>query len=220
MQPKFSAVQSAYNTEKLSMTNTQNVTELQPRMTREQLIDAARTAAKYLPVASAQLMTELANRLDYTSVALCEAMSQRKSLAAENGQMLRLLTDISENHNEYVNQDEYLYAGVPMDYVSEINAYVSRDVEAENPFKETDAFLAEVRAQAHREGAHFVANRMLAAWEAGFIDDTAKNAADIARMILTSTEFMADAPEGDFDRSFADGVLEDIAAQLRKGAAL
>jgi hypothetical protein len=129
------------------MTNTQNVTELQPRMTREQLIDAARTAAKYLPVASAQLMTELANRLDYTSVALCEAMSQCKSLAAENGQMLRLLTDISENHNEYVNQDEYLYAGVPMDYVSEINAYVSRDVEAENPFKETDAFLAEVRAQ-------------------------------------------------------------------------
>ncbi|RTP93907.1 hypothetical protein EKN35_05365, partial [Enterobacter asburiae] len=73
----------------------------------------------------------------------------------------------------------------------------------------TDAFLAEVRGQAHKEGAHFVANRMLAAWEAGFIDDTAKNAADIARMILISTEFMADAPEGDFDRSFADGVLED-----------
>lgn len=81
----------------------------------------------------------------------------------------------------------------------------------------TDAFLAEVRAKAHKEGAYFVANRMLAAWDAGFIDDTAKNAADIARMILTSTEFMADAPESDFDRSFADGVLEGIAAQLRKG---
>ncbi|MFV2320001.1 hypothetical protein ACNISR_20575, partial [Escherichia coli] len=67
------------------------------------------------------------------------------------------------------------------------------------------------------QGAYFVANRMLAAWEAGFIDDTAKNAADIARMILTSTEFMANAPEGDFDRSFSDGVLEDIAEQLRKG---
>ena len=81
----------------------------------------------------------------------------------------------------------------------------------------TDSFLAEVRAQAHKAGAYFVANRMLAAWEAGFIEDTAKNAADITRMILTSTEFMANAPEGDFDRSFADGVLEDIAAQLRKG---
>lgn len=84
----------------------------------------------------------------------------------------------------------------------------------------TDAFLAEVKTEARKDGAYFVANRMLAAWEAGFIDDTAKNAADIARMILTPTEFMADAPEGDFDRSFADGVLEDIAAQLRKGAAL
>ena len=81
----------------------------------------------------------------------------------------------------------------------------------------TDAILAEVRAQAHKEGAHFVANRMLAAWEAGFIEDTAKNAADIARMILTSTEFMDNAPEGDFNRSFSDGVLEDIADQLRKG---
>ncbi|MCV6016819.1 hypothetical protein [Escherichia coli] len=81
----------------------------------------------------------------------------------------------------------------------------------------TDAFLAEVKTEARKDGAYFVANRMLAAWEAGFIDDTAKNAADIARMILTSTEFMANAPEGDFYRSFSDGVLEDIAAQLRKG---
>ncbi|MDS0063383.1 hypothetical protein [Enterobacter cloacae] len=83
----------------------------------------------------------------------------------------------------------------------------------------TEAFLAEVQSKAREEGAYFVANRMLAAWDAGFIDDTARNAADIARMILTSTEFMADAPEGDFDRSFADGVLEDIAAQLRQEAA-
>lgn len=81
----------------------------------------------------------------------------------------------------------------------------------------TDTFLDEVKTEARKEGAYFVANRMLAAWEAGFIDDTAKNAADIARMILTSTEFMANALEGDFDRSFSDGVLEDIAEQLRKG---
>jgi hypothetical protein len=53
-------------------------------MTREQLIDAARTAAKFLPVASAQLMNELANRLDITSVALCESMQQRSALAIEN----------------------------------------------------------------------------------------------------------------------------------------
>ncbi|HBY6914500.1 TPA: ead/Ea22-like family protein [Klebsiella pneumoniae] len=82
----------------------------------------------------------------------------------------------------------------------------------------TDRIVAGIKADGRVEGAHFVANRMLAAWDAGFIEDTAKNAADIARMILTSTEFMANAPEGDFDRSFADGILEDIAQQLREGA--
>ncbi|HDT2979809.1 ead/Ea22-like family protein [Klebsiella aerogenes] len=82
----------------------------------------------------------------------------------------------------------------------------------------TDRIVAGIKADGRVEGAHFVANRMLAAWDAGFIEDSAKNAADIARMILTSTEFMADAPEGDFDRSFADGILEDIAKQLHEGA--
>lgn len=90
-------------------------------------------------------------------------------------------------------------------------------IRAETPA--TDAFIAEQRAQARKEGAHFAANRMLAAWDAGFIDDTAKNAADIARMILSSTEFMADAPEGDFDRAFADSVLVEIASELRQGGA-
>ncbi|EOY4340741.1 hypothetical protein ACP5YT_002421 [Cronobacter malonaticus] len=98
--------------------------------------------------------------------------------------------------------------------------FLTRD-EAEKAIREetpsTDAFLHELKAQARKDGAHFVANRMLAAWDAGFIEDTAKNAADIARMILTSTEFMADAPEGDFERAFADGVLADITVQLREG---
>lgn len=66
------------------MTNTQNVTELQPRMTREQLIDAARKTAPLLPASYGWMVNELANRLDYTSVALCEAMTQRKELAEQN----------------------------------------------------------------------------------------------------------------------------------------
>lgn len=66
------------------MTNTQNVTELQPRMTREQLVDAARKAAPMLPPAYRGLITEIAIRLDVTSVALCEAMAQRRALAEQN----------------------------------------------------------------------------------------------------------------------------------------
>lgn len=192
------------------MPTTHNVTELQPRMTREQLIDAARTAAKYLPVASAQLMNEIATRLDYTSVALCEAMEQRKSLAIENTVLREDVTNWAKECDRIV--ERYTKTRSNMHLLE-----AQRELRDLTPT--TDSFLAEVQSKAREEGAYFVANRMLAAWDAEFIDDTASNAADIARMILTSTEFMADAPEGDFDRSFADGVLKDIAAQLRKGAA-
>lgn len=133
-------------------------------------------------------------------------------LAAENAHMQQVIGDVQTLYYESDGIVGYHLNGDIAKWDD-----VMPDLWAETPA--TDAFLAEVRAQAHKEGAHFVANRMLAAWDAGFIDDTAKNAADIARMILASTEFMADAPEGDFDRSFADGVLEDIATQLRKGDA-
>ncbi|HGT9028325.1 TPA: hypothetical protein ACM4IT_003139 [Escherichia coli] len=125
------------------------------------------------------------------------------ALAAENAGL-----------NKFIAQSCYVFDG-EQDEISD--AYICATDGGMPQTPATDAFLAEVKTEARKEGAYFVANRMLAAWEAGFIDDTAKNAADIARMILTSTEFMANAPEGDFDRSFSDGVLEDIAEQLRKG---
>ncbi|MBM7150171.1 hypothetical protein JTY86_15850 [Klebsiella variicola] len=69
-------------------------------------------------------------------------------LAAENMAMIRLLTDISDNHVEYVSEGEgTMFAGVPLDYVSEINMYVSRDVNAENPFPATDRIVAEAEAR-------------------------------------------------------------------------
>ncbi|HBV4903626.1 TPA: hypothetical protein MDZ65_001775 [Klebsiella pneumoniae] len=70
-----------------------------------------------------------------------------KQLAAENLTMNRLLTDISDNHVEYFSEGEgYMFAGVPLDYVSEINMYVSRDVNAENPFPATDRIVAGIKA--------------------------------------------------------------------------
>lgn len=129
--------------------------------------------------------------------------SKCRELAAENAAL-----------NKFITQSCYVFDGEQHEIS---DAYICATDGGMPETPSSDAFLNDVRAKSHKEGAHFVANRMLAAWDAGFIDDTAKNAADIARMILTSTEFMADSPEGDFDRSFADGVLEDIAAQLRKG---
>lgn len=137
---------------------------------------------------------------------LSELKARCAALAAENAGL-----------NKFIVQSCYVFDGEQGELS---DAYICA-IDGRMPQTQvTDAFWDEVKTEARKEGAYFVANRMLAAWDAGFIDDTAKNAADIARMILTSTEFMANAPEGDFDRSFSDGVLEDIAAQLRKGVAL
>ncbi|EPY4202357.1 TPA: hypothetical protein ACN7NJ_001199 [Klebsiella pneumoniae] len=86
-------------------------------------------------------------------MALAKAYQQ---LAAENMSMIRLLTDISDNHVEYFSEGEgTMFAGVPLDYVSEINMYVSRDVNAENPFPATDRIVAGIKADGVEE---FVSN--------------------------------------------------------------
>ena len=132
-----------------------------------------------------------------------------KQLAAEN----KRLTDVAQG-GAFVMQKALMKYEFGVGMTMQAADFI-RD--AREKHSATDRIVAGIKADGRVEGAHFVANRMLAAWDAGFIEDSAKNAADIARMILTSTEFMADAPEGDFDRSFADGILEDIAKQLREG---
>lgn len=75
-------------------------------------------------------------------------------LAAENMSMIRLLSDISDNHVEYFSEGEgTMFAGVPLDYVSEINMYVSRDVNAENPVPATDRIYAGIKADGVEEMA-------------------------------------------------------------------
>ena len=155
---------------------------------------------------------------------LSELKARCAALAAENAMLKQrtqqLIDIISNTDNDYCMcgsaMKDHVHGGCGYP-TGMFDYYYNQWLESDNKTPATDAFLAEVKTEARKEGAYFVANRMLAAWEAGFIEDTAKNAADIARMILTSTEFMANAPEGDFDRSFSDGVLEDIAEQLRKG---
>lgn len=147
----------------------------------------------------AKMVTELASALDVQS-------ARSDALAGENVVLKSVIGECQR----------YFIAGIRNAIRPTNEGYLHMrcdTVADETPA--TDAWVNEQRAAARKEGAYFVANRMLAAWDAGFIDDTAKNAADIARMILTSTEFMSDAPEGDFNRSFADSVLGEIAAQLR-----
>lgn len=84
-------------------------------------------------------------------------------------------------------------------------------VEPETPA--TDAALREIRAQARAEGIHFAANRLLAAWESGFIDDTPAAAHDISGAILSAVEFLPNAVEAEFKRDYAD----EVRARIRAG---
>lgn len=77
----------------------------------------------------------------------------------------------------------------------------------------TDAYLNSVRA----EGIHFAANRMLAAWESGFIDDTPAQVHDISGAVLSALEFLPNASPEEFKRDYADEVRSAIANQLRAG---
>ncbi|EEW1709202.1 ead/Ea22-like family protein [Escherichia coli] len=168
----------------------------------------ARHVAAFNPKVALELLGEIKCLEDTNIDATCrisELETNLAALVAENAGLKHAMAVTLE----HVSVTDAGQAGVA--------AMIINDALHHSETPATDAFLAEVKTEARKEGAYFVANRMLAAWKAGFIDDTAKNAADIARMILTSTEFMANAPEGDFDRSFSDGVLEDIAEQLRKG---
>ncbi|HCJ9395018.1 TPA: hypothetical protein NV922_001324 [Escherichia coli] len=77
----------------------------------------------------------------------------------------------------------------------------------------TAAYLNSVRA----EGIHFAANRMLAAWESGFIDDTPAQVHDISGAVLSALEFLPNASPEEFKRDYADEVRSAIAAKLRAG---
>lgn len=172
------------------------------RLNAKELIAEARATAPTLPPAASKLMSAMADRLDVQFVALCESRNEVKQLAGENA----LMKSAIKTHSESV----HFCVGCGKDdpCSNDDVCYALEETPA------TDVLLASLRADARKQGAVFAANRMLAAWDAGFVEDTPENAADIARAILTSTEFMDEAPDGDFDRTFSDEMLEAIAAQL------
>lgn len=79
----------------------------------------------------------------------------------------------------------------------------------------TDVILNSVRA----EGIHFAANRMLGAWESGFINDTPEQAFDISGAVLTAVEFLPNASHEEFTRDYCDEVRSAIAKSRNADAA-
>ncbi|HEN3599491.1 TPA: hypothetical protein U5E25_000897 [Yersinia enterocolitica] len=75
--------------------------------------------------------------------------------------------------------------------------------------------ISEIKTQSRIESTYFTANRLLAAFEHGFIDKPEKEVADIALMILESAKYMPSAQPEEFTKTYSDQVLARIAASLR-----
>lgn len=85
----------------------------------------------------------------------------------------------------------------------------------------TDAFLAEVRAQARNEGINYAASRLAAAYNHGFIGKSMSEVADVVHMILDAKTDLANDPMPAADGlsgEYAEKSLVEFAAQLRQGA--
>lgn len=94
------------------------------RLTNIQLIHAAHHAARYLPKASAELVRELATRLDVVLVTQREAAKQRDALAAENAALKLYICD--ECYVENVRTGHYACAGHGMPSTPATDAYMAK----------------------------------------------------------------------------------------------
>nr|WP_251036249.1 hypothetical protein [Escherichia coli] len=90
-------------------------------------------------------------------------------------------------------------------------------IKAETP--ETDAFLAEIRAEARNEGINYTASRLAAAFNHGFINKSLREVFDVTRMILSAKEELANElhPIDGLSGEYAEKSLEEWAEQIRKG---
>ncbi|EMO8247345.1 hypothetical protein WDP17_004941 [Escherichia coli] len=97
------------------------------------------------------------------------------------------------------------------------NDYRAKSLQSDTPA--TDAFLAEIRAEARNEGINYTASRLAAAFNHGFINKSLREVFDVTRMILSAKEELANEPHpiDGLSGEYAEKSLEEWAEQIRKG---
>ncbi len=98
------------------------------------------------------------------------------------------------------------------------NDYRAKFLQSDTPA--TDAFLAEIRAEARNEGINYTASRLAAAFNHGFINKSLREVFDVTRMILSAKEELANEahPIDGLSGEYAEKSLEEWAEQIRKGS--
>ncbi|EJJ4071389.1 hypothetical protein OOL84_003659 [Salmonella enterica] len=133
------------------------------------------------------------------------------ALAAENAGLKKTLTTIA-------NSEELHGDTVVCDFDTLVTAACS----ALNETTATDAFLAEIRAEARNEGINYTASRLAAAFNHGFLNKPVSEVLDVTRMILSAKEDLANDPLPAADGlsgEYAEKSIEEWVAQLRQEAA-
>ncbi|TJR69354.1 ead/Ea22-like family protein [Escherichia coli] len=127
------------------------------------------------------------------------------ALAAENAGL-----------NKFIAQSCYVFDG-EQDELSD--AYICATDGGMPQIPATDAFLAEIRAEARNEGINYTASRLAAAFNHGFINKSLREVFDVTRMILSAKEELANEshPIDGLSGEYAEKSLEEWAERLRKG---
>lgn len=140
------------------------------------------------------------------------AYEKFSALAAENAlarkavqAFCEVVGDNTEIISELVGQDGVLV--------------ILKAMKATGNMSATDAFLAEIRAEARNEGINYTASRLAAAFNHGFINKSLREVFDVTRMILSAKEELANEPHpiDGLSGEYAEKSLEEWAEQIRKG---
>ncbi len=155
---------------------------------------------------------------EYLVRKFAEAEAKCAALAAENAGLKSGAMDeikvINRGGQAYCVKD-----GVQVNpmYARGWNDYRAKSLQSDTPA--TDAFLAEIRAEARNEGINYTASRLAAAFNHGFINKSLREVFDVTRMILSAKEELANEPHpiDGLSGEYAEKSLEEWAEQLRKG---
>ncbi|EER8904909.1 hypothetical protein NOW28_003438 [Escherichia coli O157:H7] len=157
----------------------------------------------------AKLISDLATQLEVQLV-------RANAMAAENAGLKAICDD----------RRRFIMNGVQMGYIKVPAAETDPDLETiriaispQKPIPATDAFLAEIRAEARNEGINYTASRLAAAFNHGFINKSLREVFDVTRMILSAKEELANEPHpiDGLSGEYAEKSLEEWAEQIRKG---
>ncbi|MCH0581361.1 ead/Ea22-like family protein [Escherichia coli] len=165
----------------------------------------------FTPSVALALLDEI-KRLEDTNIdAMCriaELETNLAALVAENAGLKHAMAVTLE----HVSVTDAGQAGVA--------AMIINDALYHSETPATDAFLAEIRAEARNEGINYTASRLAAAFNHGFINKSLREVFDVTRMILSAKEELANEahPIDGLSGEYAEKSLEEWAEQIRKGS--